>query len=182
MDNNFWGLSFMAKHTFEEKLEIVSQVKTGKPILCLSRQRHIREGMILEWVRKYDLYGEGGLRKQLNVRATADFKEEVVRIVLEKKVPLTHVVLQCGVSKTALERWVRTVRLKGYAALHEQNKRGRAPKAMKRIKHEPETELEKLRAENARLRAENALLKKVKALVMEREARERMSGQKPSKN
>ena len=49
-------------------------------------------------------------------------------------------------------------------------------------KREPETELERLQAENARLRAENALLKKVKALVEEREARERMSGQKPSKN
>lgn len=49
-------------------------------------------------------------------------------------------------------------------------------------KHEPETELEKLQAENARLRAENALLKKVTALVKEREARERMSGQKPSKS
>ena len=49
-------------------------------------------------------------------------------------------------------------------------------------KHEPETELEKLQAENIRLRAEIALLKKVTALVKEREARERMSGQKPSKN
>ena len=49
-------------------------------------------------------------------------------------------------------------------------------------KAEPKTELEKLQAENERLRAENALLKKVKALVEEREARERMTGQKPSKN
>lgn len=49
-------------------------------------------------------------------------------------------------------------------------------------KLEPETELEKLQAENDRLRAENALLKKVKVLVKEREARERKSGQKPSKN
>jgi transposase len=42
-------------------------------------------------------------------------------------------------------------------------------------KHIPETALEELQAENA-------LLKKVKALVKEREARERMSGQQPSKN
>ncbi|WP_169316183.1 hypothetical protein [Mucilaginibacter paludis] len=49
-------------------------------------------------------------------------------------------------------------------------------------KLEPETEVEKLQAENSRLRAENALLKKVTALVKEKEARERMSGQKPSKN
>jgi transposase len=49
-------------------------------------------------------------------------------------------------------------------------------------KHVPETALEKLQAENACLRGENALLKKVKALVKEREARERMSGQQPSKD
>ena len=47
-------------------------------------------------------------------------------------------------------------------------------------KKEPQTELEKLQAENLRLRAENALLKKVKALVEEQEARARLSGRKPS--
>lgn len=173
----------MTKHTFEEKLDIVSQVKNGKPILRLSRERRIREGMILEWVRKYDLYGESGLLKRPNIRATADFKEEVVRIVIEKEVPLTQVVLQYGVSKTALERWVKSVRIEGYAVLHQQKNRGRPPEVMRRSKkHEPETELGKLQAENARLRAENALLKKVTALVKEKEARERMSGRTPSKN
>ncbi|WP_225874872.1 helix-turn-helix domain-containing protein [Pedobacter hiemivivus] len=173
----------MVKHTFEEKLDIVSQVKNGKPILRISRERHIGERMILEWVRKYNLYGENGLLKQPNIRATPDFKEEVVRTVIEKEVSLGQVVLQYGVSRTALERWVKSVRVEGYGALHQQKNRGRSTKVMKRSKkHEPETELEKLQAENARLRAEVALLKKVTALVKEREARERMSGQKPSKN
>jgi transposase len=183
LDKNFWGLLFMSKHTFEEKLDVVSQVKRGKPILRISRERNIREGMILEWVRKYDLYGESGLLKQPHVRPTPDFKEEVVRLVIEKKVTLNQVVLEYRVSKTALERWVRSVRLEGYAVLYPQKNLGRPPKGMGRSKkHEPETEVEKLRAENIRLRAENALLKKVAALVKERETRERMSGQKPSKN
>lgn len=173
----------MSKHTFEEKLDVVSQVRKGKPILRISREHHIREGMILEWVRKYDLYGESGLLKQPNVKATPDFKEEVVRLVIEKKVTLNQVVLVHGLSKTALERWVRTVRVDGYAALYQQKKAGRPLTGMgrsKKLKHE--TEVEKLQAENIRLRAENALLKKVTALVKEREAHERMSGQKPSKN
>lgn len=173
----------MSKHTFEEKLDVVSQVKNGKPIRGISRELHIREGMILEWVRKYDLYGKSGLLKQPNVRATADFKEEAVRTILEKGVPLVQVVLQYGVSKSALEDWVKLVRVQGYAVLHQQKNRGRPPKDMSRSKkHEPETELEKLQAENARLRAEIALLKKVTALAKEREARERMNGQKPSRN
>lgn len=49
-------------------------------------------------------------------------------------------------------------------------------------KKEPQTELEKLQAENLRLRAENALLKKVKVLVEEKQARARLNGQKPSTN
>lgn len=60
----------MLRHTFEDKLNIVCQVKTGTPILRLSLQDHIREGMILEWVRKYDRYGEEGLHKQSNIKAT----------------------------------------------------------------------------------------------------------------
>lgn len=174
----------MAKHAFDEKLDIVSEVRKGKPILQISREHHIREGMILEWVRKYKLYGDIGLIKRPNIRATPDFKEEVVRFVLEKGIPLTQVVLQYGVSKSALEHWVKSVRVEGYAALHQQKNRGRPPtKVMKRPKKQgPETELEKLQAENTRLRAENALLKKVTALVKEREAHERVSGRKPSKN
>ncbi|KAA6322676.1 hypothetical protein EZS27_027802 [termite gut metagenome] len=173
----------MSRHTFEEKLNIVFQVKTGAPILHISRDYHIREGMILEWVRKYDRYGESGLHKQPNIRATSEFKEEVVRSVIEKSIPLPWVVLQYGVSKTALESWVRAVRRNGYVSLAQQKKRGRPPKAMGRSKKcELETELEQLQAENTRLRAENALLKKVKALVEEREAHERMSGRKPPKN
>lgn len=173
----------MSKHTFEEKLDIVSQVIKGKPILRISRDLHIREGMILEWVRKYNLHGERGLLKQPNVKATSDFKEEVVRLVIEKRVPLNQVVLENGLSKTALESWVRLVRSEGYAVLYQQRKPGRPIKSMGRPKKpEPVTELEKLQAENIRLRAENALLKKVTALVKEREALERSSGQKPSKN
>src|ERR1700751_361088 len=134
----------MSKHTFEKKLDIVSQVKKGKPILRISREGHIREGMILEWVRKYDLYGESGLSKQPNVKPTPDFKEEVVRLVMEKKVPLNQVVLEYRISKTALERWVRAVLVEGYAVLHQQKNPGRLPKCLGRSKKfEPETEVEK---------------------------------------
>ncbi|KAA6340326.1 hypothetical protein EZS27_011802 [termite gut metagenome] len=102
---------------------------------------------------------------------------------MEKHLPLPQVVLQYGVSKSALESWIRMVKANGYASLHPQKKRGRPSTSMGRPKkHVPETALEKLQAENAHLRGENALLKKVKALVEERETRERMSGQQPSKD
>lgn len=171
----------MSRHTFEEKLNIVSQVKDGKSIHCIAREGHIREGMIIEWVKKYNLYGESGLKKRSSVKASPDLKEEIVRLVLDKSLPLPHVVLRYGVSQSALEGWVRLVKAKGYSSLYCQKKRGRPSKPMGRPKkREPETELEKLQAENLRLRAENALLKKVKTLVEEQKARARLNGQKPS--
>ena len=173
----------MTRHTFEEKLDIVFQVQIGKPIHRISCDLHIHERMILEWVRKYELYGEEALRRQPNIKATSEFKEEVVRLIIDKGISLSEVVLHYGVSRTALEGWVRLVRSSSYAALYHQSKQGRPSKTMGRPKkREPETELEKLQAENIRLKAENALLKKVKALVEERKARERTIGLPPSKN
>lgn len=162
---------------------MVCEVKRGKPIKQLSREVRVEERMLLEWVRKHELHGDPGLKKQRNIQADPERKAEMVRLVMEEHVPLPQVVLEYGVSRSALESWVRRVRRQGYAALGQEKRRGRPPGTMGRAKkHDPETELEKLQAENARLRAENALLKKVTALVREREALERMSGQKPSKN
>lgn len=168
------------KHSFEEKLNIVSQINNGHPLEPLCRVHGLDDKMVREWVRKYDLYGESGLHKRVNVRATPEFKENAVRLVIEKCISLPEVALLQDVSSSALKCWVKT---QGYAGLLIQKERGRPLKAMGRAKkHIPITELEKHQTENARLRAENALLKKVKALVEEREARKRMSGYKPSKN
>jgi len=171
------------KHSYEEKLAIVSQKKEGTRYSALSRHYGIDRKMLREWVCKYDLYGEDGLRKSIYVKATGSFKEEVVRFALNKVVSLPQVALHFGISRSVLRSWMRIVKEKGYEALHDAVKYGRPSKTMGRPKkHKPETELEKLQAENARLRAENALLKKVEALVKERESRERKNGWEPSKN
>ena len=171
------------KYSFESKLNFVRKIKDGVPINELYRIYQIDHTMLLEWVRKYDLYGEEGLKKQLNTKATGQLKEEIVKEVIEELIPLSLVALEYGVSRSALKKWVRLVKQEGYHILYQPIKRGRPPIKMKQSKKtEPKTELEKLQAENERLRAENALLKKVKALVEERETRERMTGQKPSKN
>ena len=171
------------KHNFEEKLNIVLQVKNGFPLSSLCRFYGLDDKMVRRWVCNYDLHGEQGLHKQSNVKATPEFKELVVRRVLDKCISLPQVALSHGISLSALKCWVKIVREESYAGLYVHQKRGRPPKLMGRPKKQaPITELEKLQAENERLRAENALLKKVKALVEEREAREHMNGQKPSKN
>lgn len=131
----------------------------------------------------YDRYSDDGLKKKPKLNPTPDFKEKVVRLILKKGIPLSHVLIDYRISRTALKQWVRLAHTKGYMALHESKRRGRPLKDMGRPKKkEPQTELEKLQAENLRLRAENALLKKVKVLVEEKQARARLNGQKPSTN
>jgi transposase len=169
--------------TFEERLTIVSQAISGKSIAQLSVEYHLHTDKILEWVRKYDRYGENGLMRQANIRATGAIKEKLVRLILDIGVPLSHIVINHCVSRSALERWVRLVRKLGYTALYQQSERGRSQKDMGRPKKKAaQTGLEKFQEEIARLKAENALLKKVKALVEEQQARTRLIGRQPSKN
>ena len=178
-----FGVLFM-KYSYEQRLVIVQRVKQGEAIAHLSKEYHINETQILAWVRMWDRYGRSGLEKQPHCRPTSALKEKVVRLILEKGVPLAHVRVEYRIGKTALQRWVSMVRQHGYDSLHKKKKRGRPPKNImaRPKKKEPQTELERLQAENLRLRAENALLKKVKALVEEQKARERFNGQRPSTN
>ena len=113
------------RRSFEEKLNIVAQAKGGKPIRRLSREYGLHENKILEWVRKYDIYGEDGLKKQPKTRATGELREGLVRLVLEKGVPLAEIVVRHRVSRTAIEGWVRQVRKHGYGVLHIEKPRGR---------------------------------------------------------
>ena len=115
------------KRTLEERLSIVRKVKKGIPIAHLSREHKLNETKILEWVRKFDLYGEEGLKKQPNIKATQEFKREIVRKILEKGLTLAQIVVEYRISRTALESWVRTVRKYGYEALISKT-RGRPPK------------------------------------------------------
>lgn len=170
------------KNGYLERMEIVGCVQSGEGISEVSRSYHVHKRDVLAWVRLYDRYGVEGLKKGGNCRATSEEKEAIVRLILEKGVPLSHVRIEKRVSVETVKQWVRKVREHGYEALREKKKRGRPfRKAMGRPKKkEPQTEEERLQAENLRLRAENALLKKVIALVEEKKARARQNGQKPS--
>ena len=97
---------------------------------------------------------------------------------------MAHVKVEYRIGKTVLQRWVSTVRKYGYEALEPSKRRGRPPKSLmgRPKKKEPQTELERLRAENLRLRAENALLKKAKALVEAKKAQALLNGREPSTN
>ncbi len=145
------------------------------------KERHLDGNMVRGWVSRYKAYGEEGLRKSSKgYHFTPAEKERIVLEHVEKGVTLQQLCLRYDVDRSTILSWSRRVRSGG--SLYDTKRRGRPPKGPmgRPKKKEPQTELEKLQAENLRLRAENALLKKVKDLVEEQEAQARPNGQKPS--
>lgn len=172
------------KHSFEEKLAIVSQALNGIPLRQLCHRYHFGQHYLENLIDRYRSHGESGLKRKGSHSPAAAQKEEMVRMYQENGGSLRQICNDYKVSRSAFESWVMKVRLCGYEALYSPTRRGRPPKdAMARPKKkEPQTELEKLQAENLRLTAENALLKKVRVLAEEHKARAQLNGQKPSTN
>jgi transposase-like protein len=56
----------------EEKLELIMQVRSGKAVQAVSIENRINDGMLHQWLRKYNMWGYNGLidqkkgRKQRN--------------------------------------------------------------------------------------------------------------------
>lgn len=172
------------KWTLEEKVKFIKLILGGYPQKRLCGEQGIGRHVMDTWLDRYRESGEEGLKRRQLRELSGQEKEKIVRLYIEKGVPLRSLCNQFKVNRTPLQDWIRKVRNHGYAVLYDKRKRGR-PKdqSMARPKKkEPQTELEKLQAENLRLRAENALLKKVKALVEEKKARALQNGHEPSTN
>ena len=166
------------KYSLEEKLRIIQQIEEGFPLKTLSRKLGIDNKMVKTWLLRYKTYGLDGLKLKKSKQISLKEKEKIVLEHTEKGVPLQKLSHQYDISLSSLCVWIRLYRIKGTLS-----KQKAQTKMMSRSKtKEPETELEKLQAENLRLRAENALLKKVRALVLEEKLRAQHNGQLPSKN
>lgn len=170
------------RHSFKEKLNIISLIKGGTPLSRLCRYRHIDHHQVRLWLNLYDKLGEDGLRKPVAVhRFKLEEKSRILLEHIEKGVSLRELCLRYGVSRSVIKKWKRRYLSgkpleKGRSGTNnEQRSTMGRPR-----KKEPQTEMEKLQMENLMLRAENALLKKVRTLVEEQRTRARLSGRKPS--
>ena len=170
------------KHSYSEKMKVVELYNQGFGNRIISSKLNISSAIVKTWLRIYRFKGLSGFDQQPNKVLTIDFKESVVRDVLENLLSFPSVALKYGISQSCAYQWVQQVRQGGFSSLKETQK-GRPAKDMGRPKKkEPETDLERLEAELRYLRAENAYLKKVRALVQERLLRESGKQPKPSKN
>ena len=170
------------RHDFEEKLNVVSEIVSGKGVNTVCRERHIDRHMVYGWLLRYKACGEDGLRNSPLGRRYSPAEKEMIVLEHERNgVPLSQLSLRYGMDRWTIRSWLRQYRSGG--SFHEVKQSWHPPKAMARPKKKkPQTELERLQEENLRLRAENALLKKVRALVEEEKALARLNGQEPSTN
>ena len=174
----------MKRYSFEERLGLVKQVKSGYPIKRLAKERGVAYQSLRDWVRVYEQFGTERLRlmSRPNLVSSSE-KERMCRLYLEKGVPLQQIYIPNNVSRDALRSWIRKVREGGYDALYGDCRYTNISSDMLQSENEIlREELKKARHENLVLRAENALLKKVKALMEEEESRLKSFGQEPSKH
>ena len=146
-------------HTIEERLNVILRIINGEPFKKICREYGLDANEVRQWYLRYQKYGEEGLHGTASYHYTSQEKQKIVSEYTEKVLPLQEICLRYNLSLSAVKSWIRKTR-RGETL--ENRRRGRPPKVImaRPKKKEPQTELEKLQAENLRLRAENALLKK----------------------
>lgn len=167
------------KYSWEFKLECVEKYLKGewaeKPD-CTKTSDRAFHNKILEWTRRYKLYGVDGLKqKSVNKDWTAEERFELVSQVLAGK-SFREVAIPAEIDSGLLYQWVRKYKQFGYDGL--ELRKGRKPKDPDMTKKAKPKELEQsdyeklklLERENEYLRAENAYLKKLRALIVQKQA------------
>ena len=156
--------------------------ESGESISKICKELGIHSESLTLWTAIYKAKGAQGLCKH-NAHKSADEKLLIVKDILNNELSLTSASKKYLVAIDTLKMWIKAYRMHGAGGLHRKNEAGKVMSKKKRAYTEEELdELEQLRRRNEWLEAENALLKKVKALVEEREARQRATGRKPSKD
>ena len=182
LDKNltFGGAFFMAKYSYEERLEAVLRVvEEGMSVKASAKILGTAYEHVRRWVKRYEQFGPEGLL--LKPRSyDGSFKISVIEYMHENHLSLSQAAVKFGIpNDTTVGKWERIYYEEGPQALYRDN-RGRKTKMSsdkpRKKKLNKETE-EDLIAEVQRLRMENEYLKKLNALVQERIARE--NGKEP---
>ncbi len=124
---------------------------------------------IQKWVRKYEIHGDKGLRKN-PFSCEGNFKCDVVKYMCDSKSSAAQVSYKYNIGVGLVLKWYRIYTEKGPQYLDIEN-RGRPN--MRKIKKEtnkkPLTREEELEKKIKMLEMENDYLKKLQALIQEEE-------------
>ena len=166
------------KHTEKEWASALELYKKHCGAAQISRLTGIAEREVERRIQQYRDTGVWLIEKKPYTKSTPALKRKVVDAALKQRLSYGEITIKYGISFSCLQSWLRKFRHGGQDELFATKPKGRQPQMgrPKKVRKEPQTELEKALRENELLRAEVALLKKVKALVEERIAREQGNG------
>lgn len=169
------------KRSLKQRLLICQMAEAGNSPSQIYKLTGVSPTMVSTWCMAYQLYGKKGLEPIPYKLRSVEEKRELICEFQKKTVSLQRFCVEHKVSVPQFCRWMRDPIINdAHVFRTKQSSTINTLLMGRRKKQEPQTELEKLQAELEYLRAENALLKKVKALMVEKEARLRETGQKPS--
>ena len=170
--------------TYEQKVRSVKLVQEEHlSFLRAGREVGASKATVLGWVKLVEYHGFEALHQRTHTTYSGEFKLEVVEYMHANHLSCHMAAAYFNLAKTQVQRWERIYYEEGKEALLIE-RRGRAPKGMKR-KKKTSNELEAnedLIAEIQRLRMENEYLKKLNALVQNRIKREELKNSKSSEN
>ena len=166
------------KHTEKEWAYALELYKKHCGAAQISRLTGIPKRQIERRIQQYRDTGVWLVERKPYTKSTPALKRMAVDAVLKQRLSYGETTIKYGISFSCLQSWLRKFRHGGQDELFATKTKGRPPQMgrPKKVRKEPQTELEKALRENELLRAEVALLKKVKALVEERIAREQGNG------
>jgi transposase len=166
------------KHSHSFKISCVEEVlKKHRSIRSVSKEKHVGESQLLNWVDLYRSKGRKGLLPRRNAYYTTEFKLSVLKNIKENGLSLRSAREQFDISSdSVIITWQKKYAHGGLLEL-KNKPRGRPTnmpfKRAKKKSDKPLTREEELLKENELLRAENALLKKLQALIQAEEKEKR---------
>jgi transposase len=159
----------MAKFSPEEKIQAVRQYLNGNEGgKTIAESIGVHPSMLHQWIKQYEMFGENAFERRYTTYP-AQFKLDVLNYMNEQGTSIRETAAIFNIpSYETLRKWKVAYETKGFDAL-ESKKKGR--QSMKNENQTPkkqapaEGSIEALQTELERLRMENAYLKKLNALV-----------------
>lgn len=161
------------KYSKEFKLEVINYYKNN-PVGFTKTANHFNipsSTTVQEWIRKYNIHGEKGLREN-TAKYDGKFRKYVVEYMYKNHLSLTETAMYFNIGhRDNVKRWKEIYQNKGAQALYfEESGRKKVMKKNQKISKKKLEEMshKELLKEYEKVRAENAYLKKLSALIQER--------------
>lgn len=160
----------MSKYLKELKLKTIQYYYKGYSVEATAKFFNIPSPTtVRKWIKKYELYGEKGLNKNLKSSYTSEFKLNVIKYMQNNHLSHSETAIHFNLAGGEIvDKWEKILNEKGPLAL-KRKKCGRVKKMNKKAnKSDKNLSQEELLEELEYLRMENEYLKKLNALVQKR--------------